>query len=63
VKYAELSRFAQQLATALACVAESTVHSMDCRVEVSGARDTERCQLCADLTSADELLAKIDWGE
>jgi hypothetical protein len=35
----------------------------DCRnaTEPAFSRDTERCQFCLDLKTADDLLAEIEW--
>jgi hypothetical protein len=71
--HSTLSDIAQRLASVLSCVLEihdadmRDPHAVDCRAvrppspDQALHRDSERCQLCADLKSADELLARIDF--
>lgn len=52
-----LNRFAVQLASNLSCLVESIAMGH----VVLGPHEAADCQLCLDIRSAEELLARIDW--
>jgi hypothetical protein len=73
IRYYDLSPFAQRLTSVPSCVIKShdndvvNPHAEDCRRAIiqgdKTTRDVERCQFCINLTSADELLAKVQWED